>query len=593
MAIDTEKFKSSLGVNPIAEKAAQIRSRFEEDKDERVDLDQEALLLQKTQAGGDITSQQPQVTTSAEKKIDILGMFQDGLSDAQVQMQSKKLYEQGYKIDPKDLEQYNILSKQRENKRQEFNKLYDEKLSKNKKLLGEDIDPFLREQLEQRGMSEQLKDLEKTASKASGLKQFGGTLKEMFIGPVGRALSQPFVEVKSGVEQLVPGGRTGLEPTKTPFGEVEPTRLTREQFEQKTGATSGELFSGAAEVGLTFIPISRMFAPVKKVTGPALAKLQPVINKIRGNAGSKVDMINRLAGKIAQGKKADIKPVINALKKIDVTGVKNYDELATVTGEEIATLSKRLDDFLLEDKRVFDLSELKRTIQAGDEVVEINYVEDALNHLEELYGKTTEPGLLAQVKQLKSKAVSEGLTVQEVNNIAKVYGYEFGTKAFSKRTGEALTSVNAQKYENVRKGVKDAARNLIDSDLPKELDSQVSNMFDLKRLAEINSDKANSVLQKVDDRNIVQQLFRAAGKGFDVATFGGPREFLKAVMMESNIGKKSSNALAIEEALSKNLKQLDKLLDKPKAEVESFFLDLIKNNEVIIQNLVKAVDDGE
>lgn len=58
---------------------------------------------------------------------------------------------------------------------------------------------------------------------ASDLSEKGlGVLSRTFVDPTARALIRPAVSLTRGIQGLIPGGKTGVEPMRTPFGEVKP-----------------------------------------------------------------------------------------------------------------------------------------------------------------------------------------------------------------------------------------------------------------------------------------------------------------------------------------------------------------------------------
>lgn len=301
--------------------------------------------------------------------------------------------------------------------------------------------------------------------------------------------------------------------------------------------------------------------------------------------------IDNLTGSIVQGKTKDIGPAKRALKELDTTGIKTYDELTDAVGGEINTLSKKVDEAFGVNKKPVILDDLTRTVKSksGKRSVEQNFVDDAMKHLEELYEKTGDAEGLLKVQDLRDKAVSEGLLAKEINDLSREYGKEFGTKAFSKVSGDPLTSVNAVKFENVRKGIKDSARGLLDGDAAKLMDKQISDLFTLQKNTEKMVEKVNQLTQKIKKRGPLEKLGRGLAIGTDALTGGVLRGFMQKILIQSNVGLKSLNALDIQSALKKNLRSLDKLLDSSDDELVDGLLNMIKENAEQAGSTVESV----
>lgn len=264
------------------------------------------------------------------------------------------------------------------------------------------------------------------------------------------------------------------------------------------------------------------------------------------------------AGKVLQGDTGDAAVGARVLGQIDTTGVKTYEDLSNKLQDNIKSNLQSVDEAYAADKTPRTLNSLEQKVSGevgGVKVsAKVNYVKEALGHLQELYTKTRDVQEAAQIKALISKAKTQGLTPGEINMIARKYGTEFGTKAFSARTGEALTSVNARAYENVRSGLKDTARNLLTDDKTKALDKTTSDMIKVKKLSDTMAEKVNKLEQRVVKRNVVEKIARAAGQVIDFATFGGPKAFVQKLFFPSNVGLKTMNSIDLESQLSKNLR---------------------------------------
>jgi hypothetical protein len=185
--------------------------------------------------------------------------------------------------------------------------------------------------------------------------------------------------------------------------------------------------------------------------------------------------------------------------------------------------------------------------------IKVNYIQDALNHLSELYSKVGQKAQAVDMQNILAKAKTEGLTKKEVNDIARKYGSEF--KAFNPNTGAPPTTVTKEMYENVRSGLKEVARRGLD-DTTKELDSVLSSLYNTNNLVTKNMDAALRLRQKIDARGAGEKIGRALLTAMDVATLG----IVKGAALKfipRGLGYKVKNFIDLEESLKRNLKILN------------------------------------
>ena len=271
--------------------------------------------------------------------------------------------------------------------------------------------------------------------------------------------------------------------------------------------------------------------------------------------------IDSVVGKIVQGKRADIEQAKRALSSLDTKDITTYTGLREKIDDGVEALATKLDDHL--DTAGASVPPLKSkdlvtSTQVGKTIVKQNFVDDAIKQLKELYGKIKDAPSLAKIKELEKKLAGEGLTLRELNDLARKYGREFGNKAFSK-LGDPLTSVNAQAFENTRKGVKEAVRSQMPDDVAKTLDKSMSDLINTNRLVKKMEERVNALYQKAKKRGVLEQVARKAADIVNVATFGTISGFVSR-LLPSNVGLKVLNSIDLEKALSKNLNKLDDLL---------------------------------
>lgn len=299
------------------------------------------------------------------------------------------------------------------------------------------------------------------------------------------------------------------------------------------------------------------------------AGLKGIAAKRAIQAGAELD---HLTGTVTQGTTADITKAKAALANIDTTGIKTYDDLATALDDKISHLSKGLDTKLGSDTATKTLDDLNFKVKVGDSEIEHNYVKDALAQLKDHFNATNDVAGLEKITQLESKAASEGLTVKEINDIAKEHGQAIN--AFN-ANGQAASGLTKQAAENTRKGLKATAREIFDDPVYKAADSQISNLIRTRDLVSNVSEKVNQLKQKVTERGFGENVGRLVFQVVDKFTGGGLKGFVQSFIPRGQ-GLKVMNALDLEKALGGNLKKIQNALDSG---TES---EMIKNLESLL-----------
>lgn len=348
--------------------------------------------------------------------------------------------------------------------------------------------------------------------------------------------------VKSGMSGAVssylaenPGTRQGLQDIASGYSELE--SMMPETMRNVEAVTN---IAGAVPIG------KGMSAAGEAVGGVAKAGMKKTANVMYPKPTPKEAL-----GQVLQGKTKDIPKGEKAFAVVDTKGVKTYAELGDRIDSTIVDYGRKVDDVLMRDKTAYPLDALKTVEKtAGGKAVEQNFVEKAITQLRELYDKTDDLAKAADMDDLLTKAQTSGLTKKEVNDIARVYGSEY--RAFNPSSGEPLTSVNPQMYENVRKGLKEVARRGLD-DTAKELDDTLSGLLNTRRLIEKNVEAANRLRQKVDERGLGEKIGRAALTAMDLATFGTVKGAVLK-MFPRGLGYKTKNYIDLEDSLKRNLK---------------------------------------
>lgn len=263
---------------------------------------------------------------------------------------------------------------------------------------------------------------------------------------------------------------------------------------------------------------------------------------------------SKAMGEVLQAKNPITPREVEAFKHIDTDGVKTYSDLEKRMTDSIGRLSEKVDEHLSQDPTPTKLSDfVTKTTSGSGRVIERNFVETALDHLKELYQKTADDAGLAYIEDVIAKASDAGLTAKEVNDISRLYNAEFGGKAFSKITGEPLTSVNAQAYENIRTGLKDVARQGIGGAEAKAADKVISSLYNTRDLVTKNVAAVQKLNQRIAERGLLEKTGNIVAKYGDVLT-GGTLRGLIGGLLPRGAGYKILNALDLEERLARNLK---------------------------------------
>ncbi len=294
-------------------------------------------------------------------------------------------------------------------------------------------------------------------------------------------------------------------------------------------------------------------ANVAKSTAGATTNLvKNATGLVKKTVSSPEKTIPATVGEVLQGKPKDIAQGIKAFKEIDTTGVKTYAELDNKIDDSISRLSKVVDDELAVDATKTKLADLTTDLKTkSGNTVQTNYVKTSLAQLKELYEATGDVQRAADIDELIATANTDGLTRLDVNNISRVYNTEFGSKAFN-QMGEPLTSVNAQLYETIRKGLKAKARDGIGGEAAKAADEAVSSLYNTKTLVQKNVEAVNKLQQKISERGMFEKAGYLVSKYADILTGGTVRGVVGGILPRG-AGYKTMNALDLEERLQKNL----------------------------------------
>jgi hypothetical protein len=412
-----------------------------------------------------------------------------------------------------------------------------------------------------------------SAGTQTGAETFGQTLGQ------GIGMVTDVVAEAPGVKQVLTGAGAGIKAlSETPLikalgGAASP--VASKLLEHYDSASDREKANIEAVLNIGSIaPVGKagelaMRAGVKAVETavPVVSKAAGAVTDLSKRATSKIIQATEpvapapleAVGQVLQGKTTDVPKGVKGLSTLDTTGIKTYADLKGKIDSKITELANTVDAELAKDttRRPLKSLVLTQNTLSGKTVV-IKPINDALTQLNELYVKTGDKVSAANIKELAAKAKTDGLTNQEINDIAKVYGSEFKTKAFSK-TGDPLTSVNAQMYENTRKYLKTLARQGITGKEAKLADRQMSALYNIQTLTEKNIEAVNKLKQRIQERGLFEKVGHAVTKYGDMLT-GGSLRGMVGGLLPRGAGYKTLNALDVEEALGKNLELIQKAI---------------------------------
>lgn len=320
-------------------------------------------------------------------------------------------------------------------------------------------------------------------------------------------------------------------------------------------------------------------------------KTAPVAEKVKEKMAGESEA--DIAGKIFQAKPEKLDTMVRALEGIDKKGIKSSEDLFSRLDTKAKENTLAVDEALQKSTDVYKPADITKTIEVkGGKPLKQDFVQTALDHLKELYEKTSDPTSQAKIMEKITKYQKDGLTAHEMNLIAREYGSEFGSKAFSKASGDPLTSVNAQSYENVRSGIKGTVREKMPDAGTKALDMNTSDSLDAMKLLKNVETKAQQAANKLEKAGLIQKMGGLFGKGVDIATGGFVKGMLKTLFNKVGTGMDESlGAIQIKEGIPKLIKafeKVEKIKDLKAKGVESqlkeIFKDFIPGNKTSKSN---------
>lgn len=264
------------------------------------------------------------------------------------------------------------------------------------------------------------------------------------------------------------------------------------------------------------------------------------------------------AGRIIQGDEEAKNIALEVFKNLDTKGVKTYKELAERMGAKGKELMQQVDDELLKDSKGYSFWDnlVKKEIETagGTKKITETPISDGIEQLKELYEKVGDQISFAKMEGMEDKFAKEGLSLKEMNDLARQYSSEFWKKAFNKM-GEPKTSVSSELYESQRKAIKDFVRDKMPDDAVKNLDQQYSQISNTRAWVEKMAEKVNTLTQKTKKKGFLEKAWGLVANVIDKASGWSLKGFI-GKLLPSNVGNKINNSLDMEAELPKLLKEM-------------------------------------
>lgn len=283
-----------------------------------------------------------------------------------------------------------------------------------------------------------------------------------------------------------------------------------------------------------------------------------------------------LAGRVTQLKEPkEIERVTRGLSTLEPGSFKKgmkFDDAADVVQKKIDANDAKVDEILSRAPERYKPNDPRLTIQKpveGAEPVVKQPVSLALQQLVDFYNKSGDTENLALAKSLQNRFKSQGLTLQEMNQVARMHGSDLS--GYSATTNELLSGLNKQEAENTRSDVKDIVRKTANNQQLQAIDENTSDLIATRNAFKDMRAAAQGLANKLDQGGMLQRAYRnlrrygytvtpGALAGYEIA--GGKGAAVGAMttmLLDHIIGSGRLDAKSIEANLPKIMSRFDEL----------------------------------
>lgn len=403
----------------------------------------------------------------------------------------------------------------------------------------------------------------------------------------GKTVADVFPEINKSTEQIIGdfasmgletlgGGElgTGAAEKAVQVGEKGGLSLSQRLIQGSfTGGKYGSLFgvTGAMQNNASPLDIFKS-GVVGGTTGAILgAGTEGMFGKrvTEGTAAAESKSVDKVVGRIIQGKEKDIPAATKVLSSIDIKGIKTYKDLFTKLDDRVSALSHAQDTHLNRtNPAAIPMDKLVVTTKVGSQEITHNFIDDALTQLHNFYEKTNDVTGQAEVSQLIDKAKSGGLSLKDVNDVARIHGTELN--AYN-QNGELASGLTKQAAENTRAGLKATVRQLSGEQGGKAseaIDKSISDTMRTRDLVGKVQSKVNDLQQNIKERTLGEKAGRLFSQVVNTLGLNTPKGAIE-YFLGRGTGLKTLNALDLEQGLQKGLKSINSLIN---ADTEGGFI---------------------
>ncbi len=405
------------------------------------------------------------------------------------------------------------------------------------------------------------------------------------VSPITRAVSpvlQPILEKVGDKINEIPGATDALNKANDLIDQYpESAKAIGDLFTTFMNAT---MLVGAPKVApIVSKEVSAVASDVSTLAGKAKEAVAPVVESITSKVKGEIPTprtVDEIVGQIIQGAPEDIASGKKALTEIDPTNIKTQEDLYRALDKRVEDLDASKQSALSASpvhNNPLKLGDWEQTIKVGKDTVRHNYVEDGLNQLKDYYTKTNDVANATRIKNLMQKAETDGLTINEVDTIAKEHGQKLN--AFN-ASGELASGLTKQSAENTRSGIKATAREVFGDKTYAAIDSAISDTIKTRDLIKDQVDAVNKLEQKIKERTVGEKVGRLLGEAINLFGMNSPKGLVEYFLGRGS-GLKTLNALDLQQMLSKNLKALKELTEKKLTEkqMEKKLQSIIDDNQ--------------